>query len=72
MGFQILKSYLYGTKFTIVTDHRPFPWVFSVKDLSSRLLRRRIKLEDYECDLVARKKLTLMNVRLDTNFLFMS
>jgi len=42
------RQYLYGRKFTIVTDHRLFTWIFSVKDPSSRLLRWRLKLEEYE------------------------
>jgi hypothetical protein len=33
------RPYLYGKKFTIVTDHKPLTWVFNVKDPSSRLLR---------------------------------
>jgi hypothetical protein len=32
------RQHLYGRKFTIVTDHRPLTWIFSVKDPSSRLL----------------------------------
>ena len=41
------RPYLYGKKFTIVTDHKPLTWVFIVKDPSSRLLRWRLKLEEY-------------------------
>jgi hypothetical protein len=39
---------LYGRKFTIVTDHKPLTWVFNVKDPSSRLLRWRLNLEEYD------------------------
>jgi hypothetical protein len=34
--------------FTIVTDHRPPTWTFSVKDPSLILLIWRLKLEEYE------------------------
>ena len=42
------RPYLYGKKFTIVTDHKSLTWVFNVKDPSSRLLRWRLKLEEFD------------------------
>ena len=41
------RNYLIGRTFTIVTDHKPLVWMFSVKDPSSRLLRWRLLLEEY-------------------------
>lgn len=38
-----------------MTDHRPLTWIFSVKDRSSRLLRWRLKLEEYEYEVVYKK-----------------
>jgi hypothetical protein len=46
---------LYGRKFTVVTDHRPLTWIMNVKDPGSRLLRWRIKLEEYDYDVMNRK-----------------
>ena len=46
-GCKQYRPYLYGRKFTIVTDHKPLTWVFNVKYPSSRLLRWRLKLEEY-------------------------
>jgi len=43
---------MYGKRFTIVTDHKPLTWVFSVKDPSSRLLRWRLKLEEYDYQII--------------------
>jgi hypothetical protein len=43
---------LYGRRFTIVTGHKPLTWVFNVKDPSSRLLRWRLKLEEYDYEVV--------------------
>jgi len=42
------RPYLIGRTFTIVTDHKPLTWMFSVKDPSSRLLRWRLLLEEFD------------------------
>jgi len=47
-GVRYFRPYLYGTIFTIVTDHKPLTWIVSVKDRGSRLLRWRLKLEEYD------------------------
>jgi hypothetical protein len=44
--------HLLGRKFTIVTDYKPLTWVFNVKDSCSRLLRWRLKLEEYDYHIV--------------------
>lgn len=45
---QNFRPYLYGRKFKIITDHKPLTYIFNVKDPSSRLMRWRIKLEEYD------------------------
>jgi hypothetical protein len=42
------RPYVLGRNFKIVTDHKPLKWVFNVKDPSSRLLRWRLKLVEYD------------------------
>jgi len=42
------RPYLYGNKFTIVTDHKPLEWLHSVKNPTSRLVRWRLKLAEYD------------------------
>ena len=37
-----------------MTDHKPLTWVFNVKDTSSRLLRLRLKLEEFDYEVVHR------------------
>jgi hypothetical protein len=51
-GCKQYRQYLFGRKFTIVTDHKPLTWVFIIKDLSTRLLRWRLKLEEYDYHIV--------------------
>ena len=46
------RPYLYGKKFKIVTDHKPLIWLFNVKDPSSRLMRWRLKLEEYNYEVL--------------------
>ncbi|KAJ4430359.1 hypothetical protein ANN_22575 [Periplaneta americana] len=47
-GCKHFRPYLLGRSFTILTDHRPLTWIFSVKDPSSRPLRWRLLLEEYQ------------------------
>ena len=45
------RIYLYGKKFTVVTDHAPLQWLRSFSDPDKkRLLRWRLFLEEYEFD----------------------
>lgn len=46
------RPYLYGHKFTIVSDHRPLVWLKNCKDQNSKLLRWRLLLEEYEYDII--------------------
>ena len=46
------RPYLYGQKFTLITDHKPLVWLHSVKDPTSRLVRWRLKLAEYEYEVV--------------------
>lgn len=46
------RPYLYGHKFKILTDHKPLTWLFSVKDPGSRLIRWRLKLEEYDYEII--------------------
>ena len=54
-GVWYFRPYLYGTKFTVVTDHKSLTWIMSVKDPGSTLLRWRIKLEEYDYEIVFKK-----------------
>jgi hypothetical protein len=45
------RPYLLGHKFQIVTDHKGLTWIFNVKDPSSRLMRWKLLLEEYEYEI---------------------
>ncbi|XP_011859426.1 PREDICTED: uncharacterized protein LOC105556922 [Vollenhovia emeryi] len=49
------RPYLYGQKFTIVTDHKPLIWLYSIKDPSSRLWKWRAKLVEYNYEFYYKK-----------------
>ena len=53
-GVRYFRPYLYGTKFTVVTDHKPITWIVNVKDPGSRL-RWRLKLEEYDYEIVYKR-----------------
>lgn len=49
------RPYLYGHKFTIVCDHKPLVWMKTARDPTSRLARWRLKIEEYDYDIVYRE-----------------
>jgi len=42
------RPYLYGRKFTLVTDHKPLMWFKNAQEANMRILRWRLKLAKYE------------------------
>ncbi|KAL7297542.1 hypothetical protein TKK_0009902 [Trichogramma kaykai] len=49
------RSYVYGRKFVIEKDHKPLTWLWSLKTPNSKLIRWRIKLEEYDYEVKYRK-----------------
>lgn len=45
------RPYLFGNKFTLFTDHKPLQYVFNIKDPSSKLVRWRLSLEEFDYDI---------------------
>lgn len=52
MGHKHFRPYLYGTMFTIITDHKSFVWLFNILDPGSRLIWWRLKLEEYDYEII--------------------
>lgn len=50
-----LRYYLLGRKFEVQTDHKALVWLYGVTDPASRLLRWRLKLEEYDMEIVYKK-----------------
>lgn len=46
------RPYLFGRKFKIYTDHRPLTWLFSIKEPNSKLIRWRLKLEEFDYEII--------------------
>lgn len=46
------RPYICGRKFTLATDHRPLVWIHAVTDPTSRLIRWRLKLAEYEYNVI--------------------
>lgn len=65
------RPYIYGRKFKIVTDHRPLVWLFNCKDPGSRLVRWRLKIEEYDYEIIYKPGRAISNVdclsRIDTS-----
>ncbi|CAK1597489.1 unnamed protein product [Parnassius mnemosyne] len=46
------RPYLFGRTFTVMTDHKPLIYLFGMKDPSSRLIKYRLILEEYDFKIV--------------------
>lgn len=42
------RPYVFGKKFLVKSDHRPLVYLFTMKDPSSKLVRMRLELEEYD------------------------
>lgn len=50
-----LRHYLLGRRFEVQTDHKALVWLYGVTDPASRLLRWRLKLEEYDMEIMYKK-----------------
>lgn len=67
------RPYLFGRKFLIETDHRPLAWLFSIKEPNSKLVRWRLRLQEYDYEIKYKKGVlngnadALSRIEIETN-----
>ena len=49
------RPYLYGQKFIVECDHNPLVWLAKIKEPNSRLVRWKLKLEEFNFQIVYKK-----------------
>lgn len=49
------RPYLYGRHFKIETDHKPLVWLMSLKDPNSRLVKWRLRLEEFDYEVIYKR-----------------
>ena len=62
LGIKENRIYLYGNKFTVITDHQSLVLLKKLTDPNTRLLRWMIFLQEYDFDVVYRKGRNQANV----------
>lgn len=74
-AIKFFRPYLYGTRFTVITDHRPLISLFTDKNPSSKMTRVRLDLIDYNFEIKFKPgKLNsnadaLSRIKMDTDIL---
>lgn len=58
------RPYLYGTKFTIVTDHSSLKWLMNMREATGKLARWSIYLQNYDFEIIHRQGSKHTNVDL--------
>lgn len=51
-AINVLRPYLYGTEFTVNSDHKPLLFLYKMENPSSKLVRIRLELEEYNFNIV--------------------
>jgi hypothetical protein len=55
------RPYLYGTNFTLYTDHQPIKWLMTNDKLTGKLARWALILQEYEFKVIHRPGITHQN-----------
>jgi hypothetical protein len=57
------RPYLYGTKFTLYTDHQPIKWLMTNDKLAGKLVHWVLILQEYEFKVIHRPDITHQNMK---------
>lgn len=49
------RPYLFGRSFVIITDHKPLTWLMSFKEPTSKIVRWRMQLAEYDYEVLYKK-----------------
>lgn len=60
-GVTQFRPYLFGRRFTIYTDHQPLKWLFNLKEPNAKLMRWKLKLEEYDYNIEYKPGKTNLN-----------
>jgi hypothetical protein len=58
---EVMRPYVYGNKFTVITDHRALQWVYTNQSTNPRLQRWALQLAEYNFKIVHRPGSTNAN-----------
>ena len=54
-GCKQYRQFIWGRAFTIVTDHKPITGIFKTNDPNSRIMRLKLKLQEFDYTIVYKK-----------------
>ena len=60
-AIKYFRVYLYGTRFTVITDHAALTWLMKLKEPTGRLARWSAYLQDFQFDIVYKKGSSRLN-----------
>lgn len=54
-AIKVFRPYLYGRRFTLETDHKALTWLMTKKDLTGKLMRWSLELQEHDIDIKFRQ-----------------